>query len=188
MLRHRVLHDVRLRRRQRRNDLVRPRHDLLLEDPLLELVLVDAEELGSEDEGLVVVIEEGVGARRLDLHVTEVEERGEKLEDLPLTLDSDADGREGLLGRSKLGSIVNAVDGERRRTALVEVEEVGGGTESEVLAFRGRGTGEELVEDVVVALGFGLVDETGTFEEVGADAGTDDGLRVVEENLRRGNW
>lgn len=66
---------------------------------------------------------------------------------------------------------------------MVEVDELGARFEAEGLAFRRGCGGEELVEDVVVALRFGLVDESRAFEEVGPDAGTDDGLGVVKEDL-----
>jgi hypothetical protein len=69
---------------------------------------------------------------------------------------------------------------------LVEIGELSGGFEAEGLAFGRGGAGEELIEDVIIALGFGLVDEARAFEEVGSDAGANNGLRVVKEDLLKG--
>jgi len=178
----RVLDDVGLRRVEARHDLVGAGHDLLLEDPLLELGLVDAEELGRHREALVVVVEERVGPGRADLHVAEVEQGREDLEDVPLALDGDADRRQGLLRDGELVCVVDA--GDLRGAALVEEREGRRRVEAERLALRRWRTGEELVEDVVVALRLGLVHEAGPLEEVGADAGADDRLRAVEQDLR----
>jgi hypothetical protein len=112
-----------------------------------------------------------------------VEERSEDLEDLPLSLDRDPDGPEGLLRDPEFLCIVDTGDGEGSRTTLVEVVELVAVFESERLAFGRSCTGEELVEDVVVAFGLGLVDESGAFKEVGTDASSNDRLGVVEENL-----
>ena len=69
---------------------------------------------------------------------------------------------------------------------MVEVEELGGvDVETEIFTFLGWSSGAELVEDVVVSFDLGLVDESGSFEEVGSDSSTDDLLVFVEEDLRR---
>lgn len=112
-----------------------------------------------------------------------MKQRREDLEDLPLTFDGDTNGGEGFLSRAKLLGVVDSRNALRRGSSLVEVDESGSVGETEVLALRRGGAGEELVEDVVVALRFGLVDETRSLEEVGADAGADDGLSIVEEDL-----
>lgn len=55
--------------------------------------------------------------------------------------------------------------------------------ESEVFAFLERSTGTQLVEDVVVALGLGLIDESRAFQEIGADSRADDFRLAVKQDL-----
>lgn len=57
VLRDGVLNNVGLRRAQARYDLVRPGHDLLLDDPLLELTLVDPEQLGRERKTAILIVQ-----------------------------------------------------------------------------------------------------------------------------------
>lgn len=120
-----VPHDRCRRRIQRRHDLLTPRHELLLDDPLLKLGRGNPEQTRRELEGRVVVAQERLRPRLGDLDVSEVEESGEKSEDLPLLLNGDADSRERLLGDVELGRVVDAWDRGRARSSLVEVEELG---------------------------------------------------------------
>lgn len=112
-----------------------------------------------------------------------MEQSGEQLEDLPLTFDGDSNGVERFLSVLELFRVVDAGNGEGIRSALIEVVERRGVVESERLAFRGRSSSEELVEDVVVPLRFGLIDETGSLEKIRSNSGADDGEPFVEEDL-----
>jgi hypothetical protein len=46
------------------------------------------------------------------------------------------------------------------------------GVQTEIFLFFRRCAGAKLIEDVVISFGEGLEDDTGTFEEVGADTCT----------------
>lgn len=113
-----------------------------------------------------------------------MQQPGEHPEDFPLPADGNTDGAERLLRNLELFGIVDSVDGRGSRTTARKVRECRIGLIQAVfLAFLCRGACEKLIEDVVVSLGFGLVNETGTLEEVCADPGSNDLVFEVEQDL-----
>lgn len=135
MLRDRIFDDVGLSGVETGNDLVRSGDDLFLENPLLELALVDTEELSREDERWVLVVEEGVRSSSFDLHVTEMEKSGKKPEDVPLAFDRNSNSTQCSLSRSELGGIVNSRNGDCVGAALIEESERSSRIETERFSF-----------------------------------------------------
>ena len=121
---------------QRGDDLLVPSGDLLLDRPLFEVCQGNSQEASSHLERRVSVIDSGFVAHRGNLDVSKVQKGREELENGPLLLHTDPDCREGVLGLPELLSVVNAVDGGRRRTALFKVVEFSNvGIEAQVLPF-----------------------------------------------------
>lgn len=90
-----------------------------------------------------------------------MQERREKFEHGPLLFHRDTNGRERNLGLSELLCIVNSRNWRRLGTALAEVLKLRNvSVEAQVLALFERRAGTELVEDVIVALGEWLEDDT----------------------------
>ena len=162
------------------DDLFASGLELLLDGPFAELGRIDTEHAGGHKEAWLVICQDGIVSCSSDLDVAEMQERGQETKDVPLTLDGETDRAERLLCRLELLGIVDAVDDVAASTALVEVEEFGSILETEVLSLGGRCACTQLVEDVVVSLRLGLVDETRALEQVGAHLGTDNLVALVE--------
>ena len=176
-----VSHDGGLLLRQVRHDLLAPGHELLLDGPPREGRGVDAQQGAGSDEGGLVGREGGVGAGGTDLDVAQVQQRGEDTEDLGLAVVRDPDLAQRGPCRVELGSIVDAVDGGR--ATLVEVVEVLDGQQPQSFPFRVGRAGDELIEDVIVALLERLEHQPRPLEEVGSNLGPDDAPGLVEHDL-----
>jgi len=121
---------------QRGDDLLAPSGDLFLDRPLFEVRQGNSEEASGHLERRVSVIDSGIVAHRGNLDISKVQEGREELENGPLLLHTDPDGRKGVLGLPELFSVVNAVNGGRCRTALFKVVEFSNvGIEAQVLPF-----------------------------------------------------
>ena len=121
---------------QRGDDLLAPSGNLFLDRPFFEVCQRNSEEASSHLESRVSVVDSGLVAHRGNLDVPKVQEGREELENGPLLLHADPDGGKGMLGLPELFSVVNAVNGGRRRTALFEVVEFSDvGIEAQVLSF-----------------------------------------------------
>ena len=84
----------------------------------------------------ISIVDSGLVTERGNLDISEVQEGREKLENGPLFLHTDPDGRKGVLGLPELLSIVDAIDGSRSWTALLKVVEFSDvGIEVQVLSF-----------------------------------------------------
>ena len=121
---------------QRGDDLLVPSDELFLDRPLFEVGQGNPKEASSHLEGRVNVIDSSFVAHCGDLDVPKVQESRKELENGPLLLHADPDGRKGVLGLPELFGIVNAINRSRRRTALLEVVEFSNvGIEAQVLSF-----------------------------------------------------
>lgn len=85
-------------------------------------------------------------------------------ENLPLALNSNSNYTEGFLCRTELLCVVQSRDRKGVGSTLIEVVEVRGTFQTEFFTLSRRSSGEKLVEDVVISLGFRLVDQSRTFK------------------------
>lgn len=86
---------------------------------------------------------------------------GKNGEDLPLALSSDADCAKSLLSCFEFLDIVDTFDDLGAWTSVLEIVEVRELlVEAKGSTVRLRSAGEQLVEDVVVALGFSLMHQS----------------------------
>ena len=134
---------------------------------VLELGRVDAEELGGRVEDVRVLDDGRVGvavAVHDELDVAEVEDGGEDLAHGRNGLLGEPDGLEGVLELGEARHV--GLDRRRRRPRLGEVPERRRAVEAQVLALVGRRAGDEVVEDVEVALAGGRGGDAALLEEV----------------------
>jgi len=166
------------------DDLLIAGYDLLLDYPFLEIGEVNTQEAGGKEECRVVIVDRRVCPCLCDLDVSKMKESCEQAEDGPLLLDTDTDGGQRLLGTPELFRVINTVDGCRLGTALLQVEKLGHiRIEAEILLLLRGCASAKLVKDVVVSFGEGLEDDTRSLEKVRADAGANNFLLPIKQDL-----